>query len=103
MAMAQDAGSPPDHPLNRAILEHIRGLLVTYTESSANDAEGLRDALRQLADDARAKGVPPEHLLTALKDLWRSLPQMQRRLTPGDEARLLQRVVSICIAEYYRG
>jgi len=102
MAMTQDAGPPPDRPLNRSILEHIRGLLVTYSESSAHDPEGLRDALRQLADDARDKGVPPEHLLTALKDIWRTLPQMQRRITPGDEAQLLQRVVSICIAEYYR-
>jgi hypothetical protein len=99
MAMPQDV---PERPLDRGILEHIRELLVAYTESPADDAEGLRDALRQLADDARDKGVPPEHLLTALKDLWRSLPQMQRKRTPGDEARLLQRVVSICIAEYYR-
>ena len=102
MAMAQDAGQPVDRKLDNDTLERIGEVLVEYIASPDSTGDGLRDALRDLADDARAKQIPPEYLLVVLKDLWRSLPQL-RSATPSDEARLLQRVVSMSIAQYYRG
>jgi len=101
MAMAQDAEPPVERTLDSGTLERIRELLGRYIESPDSNVDGLRDALRDLADDARARQIPPEYLLVVLKDLWRSLPQL-RSATPSDEARLLQRVVSMSIAQYYR-
>ena len=59
----------------------------------------LRAALNQLSDEARAKGVRAEQLIILLKQVWNGLPMLS---VPRDErTRMLERVVTLCINEYY--
>jgi hypothetical protein len=56
-----------------------------------------------MAREARDTAMPPEQLLVVLKDVWYSLPVVRQPKTPEDQVRLLQRVVTMCIKEYYSG
>ena len=54
-----------------------------------------------MAAEARQKSILPEHLLVALKHIWFSLPEVHAMRERAEQARLLQRVVSMCIKEYF--
>ena len=101
MTMAHDSGSRPV-TLAAETTEAVRKALVQYVDAPAY-ANGLRDALRNMAGEAHAKSIFPEQLLVALKDIWYALPTVQGIREPADQARLLQRVVTMCIKEYYAG
>jgi hypothetical protein len=99
MMMAHD--STPHRPqLSAASVEALRSALQECLASAAETA-ALRPALRSIALEAREKQMRAEHLLVLLKDIWFSLPQFGG--TEGGEVhnRLLQRVVTLCIREYY--
>jgi hypothetical protein len=101
IAMARDVGPTPDRPLSPETIARMREVLSQYVASPADQRDALGVALCDLADEARLKDIPPEHLLIVLKDLWRAL-SIVRDAARDEEARLLQRVVSMCIAAYYR-
>ena len=61
----------------------------------------LRIALHQLAREAKEKAVPPEQLLVALKVIWQSIPNVENAPDRTEQTRVLQRVVTICIKEYF--
>lgn len=54
-----------------------------------------------MATEAREKAILPEHLLIVLKDVWRTLPEVRTVPETAEQVRLLQRVVTISITEYY--
>ena len=56
-----------------------------------------------MAAEAREKTILPEHLLIALKDVWNALPEVRAMTDAAHQIRLLQRVVTMCIKEYYSG
>jgi hypothetical protein len=59
-----------------------------------------RACARVLGQDARAKGLRVEELLISLKRTWGSVTGVGR--LPRDESsRLLSRVVTLCVEEYY--
>ena len=64
-------------------------------------APELRTALRKLASEARLKGVSPEHILITLKKIWRTLPEVAQARDHEEQTRILQRIVTICIKEYF--
>jgi hypothetical protein len=100
MMMAQDSSPTPPSGLAEETTEAVRAALVRYLRSPSNPAE-LRDALNRMADEARAKAILPEHLLVALKQLWSSLPEVRSIGDVDEQTRMLQRVVTMCIREYY--
>jgi hypothetical protein len=55
-----------------------------------------------MAGEARSKSMLPEQLLVVLKDIWYALPAVRAIDDAGAQIRLLQRVVTMCIKEYYR-
>lgn len=98
MMMAEES-SPGRRALSDEAITNIRLALRAY----ANDPEHgdrLRAALRAASAEAREKAILPEQLLTMLKDMWHDMPDVRAASGP-DHARLLQRVVTICIKEYY--
>jgi hypothetical protein len=101
MMMAQD--STPNLPeLSPASVEGLKFALAKFL-SSASDVTSLQTALREIAVEARAREIRAEQLLVLLKDVWFSLPQIARAPEGEDQNRLLQRVVTLCIREYYAG
>jgi hypothetical protein len=62
--------------------------------------DGWRASARVMGHDARARGVRVEELLISLKRSWSSVAGIDR--LPRDESsRLLARVVTLCVEEYY--
>lgn len=100
MMMAHD--STPGRPaLSAASVQLLEAALRAFT-TSGEDAS-LRTALHAVSQEARAQQMRAEQLLVALKDVWYSLPQIKDAGEGEREHRLLQRVVTLCIREYYGG
>ncbi|HEY2375497.1 MAG TPA: hypothetical protein VGH98_05935 [Gemmatimonadaceae bacterium] len=60
------------------------------------------DAVRRICDEAKREHWPPESLLIAFKKALAAAPAV-RRLTRGPKRdAFVARLVSLCIAEYYR-
>jgi hypothetical protein len=98
MMMAHD--SSPGPTLTEETIEAVRSALVHYVDAP-EAGDRLRVALRRMALEARARKMLPEQLLIVLKDVWYSLPPVRRIAEPTDQIRLLQRVVTMSIKEYY--
>jgi hypothetical protein len=98
MMMAHD--STPNRPeLSAASVEALRSALRECLEQSG-ETSALQPALRQITIEARAKKMHAEQLLVILKDIWFALPHIGN--APNEQQnRLLQRVITLCIREYY--
>jgi hypothetical protein len=99
MMMAHDS-TPGPGALDPETIDAVRSALVQYVATPA-DGEPLRRALDDMASEAHEKSIMPEQLLVVLKDVWNSLPSVRAMSDPSEQVRLLQRVVTICIREYY--
>jgi hypothetical protein len=97
--MAHDS-TPGRGALDPETVDAVRSALVQYVATPA-DGEPLRRALDDMASEAHEKSIMPEQLLVILKDVWNSLPSVRAMSDPSEQVRLLQRVVTICIKEYY--
>ena len=98
--MAHDSSEPPSGRIDDASLDAVRFALRAYVQDSEN-ASALQPSLLRLAAEARARNVLPERLLVTLKELWSSLPEVRAMTDASEQVRLLQRVVTMCIREYY--
>ena len=102
MMMQHDTGPMSPNALAQEAVDSVRIALEQYVETlAAEPAPELRAALHTLAQDARAKAVSPEHLLVALKSIWQTLPTVEKAHDDAEQTRVLQRVVTICIKEYF--
>ena len=99
MMMAFDSSQNPPSRLSDGTTHSVRVALQEYLASGSSTE--LQEALVQLAADAREKSIPPEQVLIALKDMWSALPEVRVMSDAGNQIRLLQRVVTMCIKEYY--
>jgi len=98
MMMAPDR--TPDVPeLNAASLAALASALQNYAHKA--DPTDLQPALQCIATEAREKQMRAEQLLVVLKDIWYSVPQIAQAPQGEQQNRLLQRVVTLCIREYY--
>jgi hypothetical protein len=103
MMMAHDSSPLPSKWLAEDTVERARLALSKYlTDSDGPGAQELRDVLDRMAAEARDKQMHPEQLLVVLKDTWYSLPAVRAIDDSGAQIRMLQRVVTMCIKEYYR-
>src|SRR4051812_22576456 len=102
MMMAHDSSPPPSPGLADETVTRAQAALSRYLEDPEANGQELRDALDAMATEARAKSMLPEQLLVVLKDIWYALPAVRALDDSGAQIRLLQRVVTMCIKEYYR-
>lgn len=98
MMMAPDR-TPEVPKLNAASLAALASALENYAVRA--DATALQPALQSIATEARERQMLAEHLLVVLKDIWYSVPQIAQAPQGELQNRLLQRVVALCIREYY--
>ena len=101
MMMAHDSSYPPSR-LDDESLNAVRLALRAYLRDAENSS-ALQSALVLVATEARTRNILPEHLLVTLKELWSTLPEVRAIPNAAEQVRLLQRVVTICIREYYDG
>ena len=100
MMMAHDSSPTPPGGLAEETTDAVRAALVHYLRAPSSPNE-LRDALNSMAEEARKKAILPEQLLVTLKQLWSSLPEVRSVGDVDQQTRMLQRVVTMCIREYY--
>ncbi len=100
MMMAHDSSPTPPGGLPEETIDAVRGALARYLQTPGDQSD-LRAALNRMADEARAKAILPEHLLITLKQIWTSLPDVRSVGDADQQTRLLQRVITMCIREYY--
>lgn len=100
MMMAQDSSPTPPGGLAEETTDAVRAALRGYLRAPSSSTE-LRTALQRMADEARTKAILPEHLLVTLKQLWSSLPEVRSAGDADEQTRMLQRIVTMCIREYY--
>lgn len=100
MMMAYDASDTPLSLLDDDTLNAVRSALHGYL-SDSSDPNELQGALLRMSTEARDKNILAEQLLPVLKDLWIALPEVRAMTDAGEQVRVLQRVVAMCIREYY--
>ena len=100
MKMEHDSGDAPPGRLDDASIELLRTALRDYLEDSTDPGRIQRSLLR-IAGEARARSMLPEQLLVVLKEVWCSLPEVRAMTNTREQINLLQRVVTMCIKEYY--
>ena len=98
MMMAHDPSPPPSSRLDDELLNAIR---IALRGSDAEHASALQASLLLVATEARERDILPEQLLVRLKEAWSSLPEVRAMRDAQQQARLLERVVTMCIREYY--
>jgi hypothetical protein len=98
--MAYDSSQPPSSRLGDEVLNALRLAMRGYLKD-AEDPSTLQKSLVLVASTARARDILPEQLLVTLKEAWSSLPEVRAMHDSGEQVRLLQRVVTMCIKEYY--
>jgi hypothetical protein len=86
--------------LSSESVDALRDALRQYLDGRMAD-EQLHLALRQIAREARERGVPPERVLISLHQVWDGLMAEQRLSTREERQRLLGRLVSLCIENYF--
>ncbi len=101
MMMAKD--SPPPRPqLSGTSIQNLKDALRDFlADGGDNPGASLQTALTRVASEARDKQMQAEQLLVALKDTWFALPEVAALRDNESQNRALQRVVSLCIREYY--
>lgn len=100
MMMAFDSSRTPPSRLDDETIESVRTALRAYL-ANANQSGPLREALLRMATDARGKSMLPEQLLVVLKDVWGGLTEVRAMNDMDQQIRMQQRVVTMCIKEYY--
>jgi hypothetical protein len=100
MMMAHDM-TPTPPTLDEATIAAVRTALGTYVREGDRGTL-LRDALHRLSADAREKGISAEHLLIILKNVLSSLPALRDMEKPAEREKLKQRIITVCIEQYYR-
>ena len=100
MMMAFDSSQPPSSRLDEATVSAVRDALRLYLADSS-DPNALQQALVRMSAEARDKQLHAEQLLVHLKDIWSALPEVRSMTDSAEQIRLMQRVVTMCIKEYY--
>jgi len=97
----QDSSPTPPTTLAPETIAVVRDELARYV-AGTGDGDALHAAVQRAAREARERRIMAEQLLVVLKDVWHGLPDVQRANEPADQVRMLQRVITMCIREYYR-
>lgn len=85
-----------------ATLAALRNALRTHLAGRPTGGE-LHRALNALCAEAHGRGLRAEELVIKLKQALLQLPEVQALPHGSDRNDLLNRIVSLCIEEYYRG
>lgn len=102
---------PNEQPLRRAaptqdsLLDRLRQAFRSAMFGGRGVTDELRTAVCDYVLDLRQQGVTPETAVISIKDVVRRtmIGQTPTHDTRRDADALVERVVTLCIEEYYRG
>ena len=99
-----DESSPTSEPprlFPPSTVDAVRDAIVDHLRQPATGTDALHDALRLMARDAQSCGLRAEQVIIALKQLWGTIPEVQNATDRQVRSRLLERLITHCIHEYY--
>ena len=102
--MPHDATPRPERDaviFNDAVLA-LREALGRRLAGDSTDGD-VRQALRRLSHEARANGLHGEQVVIVLKQMWNELAGRSETLAADERRQTLERLVTLCIEEYYAG
>ena len=98
---ARVRSSGTDSEFGATVSEALRRAVTAKFFATLGGEAQLRSDLRTVCVEAKRNNLRVEHLIIAFKDAWRSLPEA-RLLPQGTQgAELLNRIITLCIAEFY--
>lgn len=100
MMMVYDSSRTPPSRLDDETVAALRRALRDYLADTSSP-NALNATLLRVSSEARERSILPEQLLVVLKDVWGALPEVRAMTNAGEQVRLLQGVVTMCIREYY--
>jgi hypothetical protein len=100
MMMAFDSSHPPPSRLDDATVAAVRDALRCYLSEDPDPAT-LQEALVRMSAEAREKRMHAEQLLVQLKETWSTLHEVRSMTDAAEQVQVLERVVTMCIKEYY--
>jgi hypothetical protein len=83
-----------------AAVTAVRTALQAHLRAQAPSAE-LGRVLRLVSAEARRSGLPVEAVLVVIKTAWSSIPEARQGPRTGLRDDALDRIVSLCIEEFY--
>ena len=97
-----DGGPPPtSYALPDGVVSRLRAAVGMSALNPGADDSMLRAAIADIVADARAREMRPEQLLPVFKTLIDSLPELHAATTRVEEARLRERLITLCIKSYF--
>jgi hypothetical protein len=99
-ASGGDRLTPPVFTSERAFVA-LRSALQARIAAPPRDDVDFRRALRLMSEDAHRRGVRAEQMIVALKEVWRSLPEVQTVPAGGPRDTVLSNVITMLVEEYY--
>jgi hypothetical protein len=78
----------------------LRAVVAEQLRADVPEAE-IGGTLQPVLRLARARGVPAARVVIAAKHAWAALPEVRRLGDPARQARLLERLVAMCVERYY--
>ena len=87
--------------LRELLLRMMREEPQSAADGTTHASEDVREALRELCDDAHRHHVRVEQIVIAIKQGWSSLHSERQRARSAGPDELLNQVITLCIDEYY--
>lgn len=87
--------------LRSLLVQMVRDEPESGSEHGTRTSDEVRDALRGLCGNARDNEVRVEQLVIAIKQGWSTLHNEHPRTRAAGPDTLLNRVITLCIDEYY--
>ena len=85
----------------RLVNATTRALELALGSTAADGDRALRRTIQELCVDAQLAGLRSEELIVLFKATWRARPELGT-VTRGELSPVLDRVITMCIEEYYR-
>jgi len=90
----------PSSRLEADTLDALRSVMQRAMRNGGHEQE-LQSVLARAAAEARDKNIHAEQLLVIMKELWFSLPDLRTADDSDRQTKLLQELITRCIAQYY--
>jgi hypothetical protein len=101
MTTLPPARDPLPPPLSDDVVAPLRAAIGKLAHDPSSDDAPLRAAIAGVVTEAHGREMRPEQLIPLFKALIDSLPEMHGAQSRLEEARLRERLVTLCIKSYY--
>lgn len=101
MASLPPSPDPLPLSLSERVVAPLRAAIGRTARDPSTDDAALRAAIAGVVAEARGREMRPEQLIPLFKALLDSLPEMHGAQSRLEEARLRERLITLCIKSYY--